>query len=76
MKESIGNVNTICDCLSLLGCNDPFITNGSIPTEELTNEGCTAYHHLREIILFLKRSGVVGSFDEDRLDEKKKKKGY
>ena len=70
-------ITTICDCLSSLGCENPFVIDkDGFPTDELTESGNAAYNNLREIIIFLESRGVIDSFNEDKLDELINESGY
>lgn len=42
---------SICDCFSLLGCEEPFVVLDGFPTEKLTKQGNTAFNNLRELLL-------------------------
>jgi hypothetical protein len=77
IKKEDKKINSICDCLSSLGCENPFVVDkDGFPTDELTESGSSAYEDLREIIIFLESRGVVSSFNEDKLDELINESGY
>ena len=67
---------SICDCFSLLGCEEPFVVLDGLPTEELTKQGNTAFNNLRELLLFLKEQNVIDRFNEDSLDRLVNEKGF
>ena len=67
---------SICDCFSLLGCEEPFVVLDGFPTEKLTKQGNTAFNNLRELLLFLKGQNVIDRFNEDSLDRLVNEKGF
>ncbi len=67
---------SICDCFSLLGCEEPFVVLDGFPTEKLTKQGNTAFNNLRELLLFLKEQNVIDRFNEDSLDRLVNEKGF
>ena len=67
---------SICDCFSLLGCEEPFVVLDGFPTEKLTKQGDTAFNNLRELLLFLKEQNVIDRFNEDSLDRLVNEKGF
>ena len=67
---------SICDCFSLLGCEEPFVVLDGFPTEKLTIQGNTAFNNLRELLLFLKEQNVIDRFNEDSLDRLVNDKGF
>lgn len=67
---------SICDCFSLLGCEEPFVVLDGFPTEKLTIQGNTAFNNLRELLLFLKEQNVIDRFNEDSLDRLVNEKGF
>ena len=69
-------IESICDCFSLLGCEEPFVVLDGFPTEKLTKQGNTAFNNLRELLLFLKEQNVIDRFNEDSLDRLVNEKGF
>ena len=67
---------SICDCFSLLGCEEPFVVLDGFPTETLTIQGNIAFNNLRELLLFLKEQNVIDRFNEDSLDRSVNEKGF
>ena len=67
---------SICDCFSLLGCEEPFVVLDGFPTEKLTIQGNTAFNNLGELLLFLKEQNVIDRFNEDSLDRLVNEKGF
>ena len=67
---------SICDCFSLLGCEEPFVVLDGFPTEKLTKQGNIAFNNLRELLLFLKEQNVIDRFNEDSLDRLVNEKGF
>lgn len=67
------NVDTLEDCLILLGASKPFLKEPRINQnnciEPFTRSGNLAYEKLREIIIYLCENGIVDNFNEDLLDE-------
>ena len=67
---------SICDCFSLLGCEEPFVVLDGFPTEKLKIQGNIAFNNLRELLLFLKEQNVIDRFNEDSLDRLVNEKGF
>ena len=59
-------VNTLEECLKLLGAENPFIFNGK---ELFTDLGSEAYDKLLKILYFLKYQNVISTINISELDK-------
>lgn len=66
----VKKINSIFDCLTLLGSNRPFRQQDpENPYDDcLTQSGYVAYDQLRELLFFLSKEKIISNFDEDTLD--------
>lgn len=66
------SINTIEECLILLGSKRPFLLNENLMKDDywddLSSSGYVSYDKLRSILSFMETIGVIDKFNEDMLD--------